>query len=209
MKCMRNRHVDSRSGEAGFKTRRRVLVSSSAVLVAFITGSLNGQSAGQSTSERRPVGSNLLSRDRSDKIKASLAQMRNADQDDRTRIMMQFRMERQQEYIESLRKELDIPEQEWALVRPRLEAVYNLKHPVVPMGGTKGPAVSEAQRIRTELRQCLDDKQSPTDRIQASLQAFRAAQEKTRQKLVAAQAKLREVLTLRQEARLVLRGLLE
>jgi hypothetical protein len=158
---------------------------------------------------QKPAGSNNTDHVRSSGSSTFQERMNSAGIDERMQLIYKYRQQREQEFIESLRKDLDIPEPEWVLVQPRLEAVYNLKHPTVPMGRTSGQAATEEQRIRNELRECLDDKQSPTDRIKASLQAYRIAKEKTRQELTAAQGKLREVLILRQEALLVLRGLLE
>ena len=47
------------------------------------------------------------------------------------------------------------------------------------------------------------------DQIKAKLTALRAAREQARRELATAQRSLRQLLTLRQEAHLVLRGLLD
>jgi hypothetical protein len=64
-------------------------------------------------------------------------------------------------------------------------------------------------RGKSELRQMLPNKDAPADQIKAKLTALRAAQEQSRQELTKARQNLRQLLTLRQEAALVLNGLLD
>jgi flagellar motility protein MotE (MotC chaperone) len=63
------------------------------------------------------------------------------------------------------------------------------------------------QQKSAELRELLRNKEAAADHIKAALTALRAAKEKARQELAAAQQNLRRILTLRQEALLVLNGL--
>ncbi len=58
------------------------------------------------------------------------------------------------------------------------------------------------------LQTTLENASAAPDEIKAKLTALRTAKEKTRQELAAAQKELREVLSLRQEAQLVLMGML-
>ncbi len=65
------------------------------------------------------------------------------------------------------------------------------------------------ERRNSELRELLRDEGPAVDKIKAGLMALRAAKEKAAQELVAAKRDLRELMTLRQEAELVLSGLLD
>ncbi len=59
------------------------------------------------------------------------------------------------------------------------------------------------------LQTLLEDKNATNDEIKSKLSALRKARETSKQELIAAQKQLRELLTLRQEAELVVMGLLE
>jgi hypothetical protein len=59
------------------------------------------------------------------------------------------------------------------------------------------------------LRELLREEKAPPDQIKAGLTALRAARERTVQELVKTRQNLRQVMTLRQEALLVLNGLLD
>jgi hypothetical protein len=59
------------------------------------------------------------------------------------------------------------------------------------------------------LQTLLDDENATSGEIKTKLAALRKAREKSKQELIAAQRELRELLTLRQEATLVVMGLLE
>ena len=69
--------------------------------------------------------------------------------------------------------------------------------------------MNAAQAASQALREVLDKDDASPDQIRAKLTALRAAKESARQKLAAAQKNLREVLTLKQEAALVLGGQLD
>ncbi len=76
-------------------------------------------------------------------------------------------------------------------------------------GGPRGGGDRETnatQAASQALREVLDKDDPSPDQIRAKLTALRAAKESARQKLAAAQKNLREVLTLKQEAALVLGG---
>ena len=68
----------------------------------------------------------------------------------------------------------------------------------------------EPVRIAADNLQKTLDKEVPTSaEIKAKLAALRGAREKNKQQLVIAQQKLKEVLTIKQEALLVMTGMLE
>lgn len=68
---------------------------------------------------------------------------------------------------------------------------------------------TELEKSTTELRTTLENKQASAEEIKEKLAALRKAQENARQELAKAQQELRGELTMRQEAQLVLMGLLD
>ncbi|MBI5090993.1 MAG: hypothetical protein HZB26_00950 [Candidatus Hydrogenedentes bacterium] len=71
--------------------------------------------------------------------------------------------------------------------------------------GFGGPQTPEAQA----LQKVLDDKGSSPDQIKSALKAYRESVEKQEKEVQKARQDLREVLSLRQEAQLVLIGMLD
>ena len=111
--------------------------------------------------------------------------------------------------VEDLKGQLGVSDREWAVIRPRVEAVYDLVYP--PQRSVRGPGLPSSpvdQRTRA-LRGVLADKEAASEKIKTALTALRAAKEQTRQELVKARQDLRQIMTLRQEAVLVLNGLLD
>ena len=81
-------------------------------------------------------------------------------------------------------------------------------------GGRRGPRgmnreQTEVEKIQQALQTTLEDTSASTDTIKQQLTQLRAAKEKSKQELAKAQQDLRQVLTLRQEAVLVLMGMLD
>jgi hypothetical protein len=68
---------------------------------------------------------------------------------------------------------------------------------------------SAVQKAASDLQTTLEDENAPAETIKAQLTAYRKAREEARVELAKAQEQLREVLTVRQEAQLVLAGMLE
>jgi hypothetical protein len=75
--------------------------------------------------------------------------------------------------------------------------------------GMKEQAKTELERRSRELRELLRDDTAGADQIKVRLTAFRAAKEKANQQLAGARQTLRQLMTLRQEAVLVLNGPLD
>ncbi len=67
---------------------------------------------------------------------------------------------------------------------------------------------SQVGKSTEELRTVLENKDAKPDEIKAKLTALREAREKAKEELAKAQQGLRQGLNLRQEAQLVLMGLL-
>jgi Spy/CpxP family protein refolding chaperone len=75
------------------------------------------------------------------------------------------------------------------------------------MGRT--PPKNEVEQRDRELRELVQADKPDMDQIKAKLAAYRAAKSKANQELAAARQALRQIMNLRQEAVLVLNGLLE
>ncbi len=68
---------------------------------------------------------------------------------------------------------------------------------------------SEVQKAADTLQKALEKETPDAEEIKTSLAAYREAREKARQELAKAQQELREILTVDQEAKLVLAGLID
>jgi hypothetical protein len=133
---------------------------------------------------------------------------------------------------ERLKEQLGATDEEWEVLGPRVERVQTLQRQAAQgalggmaagmlRGGGRGDggrdprfarpgeeAGEVAQRTQA-LRQLLDNESATSEQIREGLSNLRAAREKTQSELKAAQAELRELVTQRQEAMLVMMGLLD
>ena len=139
-----------------------------------------------------------------------------------------------QRMAERLKETLGASDEEWAVIAPRLEKVQTLSFqsrtggmgfmfgrvrggrrfggPAGQPGETRPEQSSEqspVQKAAEELRTIVDSEGAGESDIKQKLTAYREAREEARKELAKAQEELREVLTLRQEAQLVLMGTLE
>ncbi len=143
--------------------------------------------------------------------------------------MEQFRQQMQ----ERMREQLGVSEEEWKVLYPRIEKVQQLQRQTRggfwstagggARQGRRGRRGGQAQRPenapqrerseiekKTEaLRNLLEDKSSGAEPLKAALDALRKARTKAQQELQAARKELRNVVTVRQEAQLVLLGILD
>ena len=133
-----------------------------------------------------------------------------------------------QRAAERMKESLGATDEEWKVLQPLIEKVQQLQRqsrggfggmtaarrgrrgaetpqPAQPAEGEQ----SEVQKKTTALRSLLDDKSSGAPAIKAALDALRKAKEQAEQELAAAQKELRGVVTVRQEASLVLMGILK
>jgi hypothetical protein len=119
-----------------------------------------------------------------------------------------------------IKESLQATDEDWKAIQPRLEKVITLSRQAGPMrmggrpgGGAPGAAagaeVSAVESKSTDLEATLANKDAKPAEIKAKLAALREARAKARKELAAAQASLKEILTPRQEAQLVLMGQLE
>ncbi len=135
----------------------------------------------------------------------------------------QFDRTRMREMMaERLQQALGCTSEEWKVIGPRVEKVTELRMPPRMRGGMMGrrgrrggagqegrPGGPPPPKEVADLTKALDSEDTPKADIEAKLKAFRTAAKKREEALKKARSELREVLTLRQEARLVLMGILD
>ena len=139
-----------------------------------------------------------------------------------------------QRMIAQMKDELGASDEEMAALSPKIDKVMQLERDARGgggfgrrgrgggPGGNGGPGgpggappvattaeMSPVQKANTDLRTLLEDKDAKADDIKAKLDALRAARAQAKQDLTAAQQELKGLLTQRQEAVLVERGILE
>ena len=125
----------------------------------------------------------------------------------------------QQRMLERIKELLQPSDQEWQALKPHIEKVMTLSRQTGGarmMMGNRGGArsatatpVSAVEKAAGELQTTLENKSAQSREIGAKLTALRAAKKQAGKDLTDAQTALAELLTPRQEAQLVLMGLLE
>jgi hypothetical protein len=206
MKQQNQRVSEARPATTGIMISRRFVVSSSALAVGgLICGSMSGQEGSREGDDRRRE-----MEERMEESRAFGERLRNASgMEERMKIMEERRAQERVRAIESLKGQLGIADQEWTVIKPRIEKVYDLVHPQRQFGPGSAPSADPEERWSRELRELLSKEDAPVDEIKAKLTALRAVREKARQELAQARQDLRRLMTLRQEAQLVLNGLLD
>jgi hypothetical protein len=192
---------------------RRLAVGSSVLgVLGLLSRSAFGQTRGK-TSETRGADPNASAsrrgRQQSDDTLALFEKMRGASPEERAKIMAEMSAASRQRAMESLKNQLGASDKEWAVIKPRLEAVYDLVHPVQQAQLSAAQAATDLEQKSRDLRELLKDEKAPTEQVKVKLAALRAAKDKSNQDLARARKSLLEILTLRQEALLVLNGLLD
>jgi len=133
-------------------------------------------------------------------------------------------------YMNNIKQQLEASDEEWKVLEPLVEKAMNLNRDLMMggmmrrggrgggPGGEGAPAGDAAQAdpnaspmttAAAALRKVLENKQAPAAEIKAKLTAFKEAREKARQELAKTRDSLRELVTPRQEAQLVLAGVLD
>ncbi len=141
--------------------------------------------------------------------------------------MRQRFMER---YLERIKETLQATDEEWTVLKPRIEKVQTLSQQANVGGGMRmlfarrarragtpeggeaaepAPELSAVEKAIQDLQTVLANEQATPEEIAAKLTALREAREKANQELAKAQEGLRGLLAVRQEAQLVLMGLLD
>lgn len=129
----------------------------------------------------------------------------------------------QQRMMERMKEQMKAPDDEWAVISPKLEAVMKAQRDarVGGFGGFGGRGgggggggndqqpQSEVAKASRELRTTLEAENASPETVAAKLKAYRDARAKAEESLKAAREELKGVLNERQEAVLVMAGMLE
>jgi len=126
-----------------------------------------------------------------------------------------------------MKEQLGATDAEWKTLGPRVMKVDQLNRQVSGTGrggmfgggrrgapgdqpgAGQGAEMTAVDKASQQLRTTLDNTAATPDQIKKDLAALRAAKEKAKQELVASQQELRKTVNVRQEAQLVLMGLLD
>ncbi len=129
-----------------------------------------------------------------------------------------------------MQEQLASSAEEWKTLGPRVMKVYDLNQQLSGSGrggmfgstrrgpqadqpgaaqGTPPREVSAVEKASDQLRTTLDDTAAKPEDITKQLAALRTAKQATKQQLVTAQQELRKAVKVRQEAQLVLMGMLD
>lgn len=131
--------------------------------------------------------------------------------------------------MNNMKEQLGASDDEWKVLTPKVEKVMTAQRDSRGgfggfgggrrggPGGDRGAGgdrgsdrpQSKVAQAQDELRTTLDNKSASADEISKKLTAYREAREKAREELKAAQKELKELVTQRQEATLVMMGMLE
>jgi hypothetical protein len=133
-----------------------------------------------------------------------------------------------QRMMDNLRERLGASEEDWQALQPKVQAVMEAQQQAraggmgMMMGGGRGGRgagpggpgggdqdQSEMAVAARELRSALEDEATGNDVIAQRLESYRAARSKAEANLKTAREELKELVTQRQEATLVMMGMLE
>jgi hypothetical protein len=122
-----------------------------------------------------------------------------------------------------LKERTGATDEEWKVIEPKLNKVNDIRFDLMAGGfggrggrggddNSRGDSASPAGPVQSasrDLRNVLENKDASADQIAAKLKAFREARDKAKESLAAAQKDLKEILTQRQEAVLVVNSVLD
>lgn len=133
-----------------------------------------------------------------------------------------------QQMMQRFKEQLKVPDDEWKVIEPKLVKVMDAQRDLRGPGGFGGggfgggrrggggggggdqqPPTTEIGIAQRDLRTAVEAEGTSQDEIDKKLATYRAAREKAEAALEAARKDLKEVLSARQEAALVLAGQLE
>lgn len=135
-----------------------------------------------------------------------------------------------QRMLERIKENLGSSDDEWKALQPKIEAVqkaqtasrggfgamFRNRRPGQGGGDTAAPAPAQPEKEKTDLEKKAEDLRTLADKkdadgkeVKDKLAAYREARDKSKADLKKAQDELKELLTPRQEAQLVLMGLLD
>ena len=147
-----------------------------------------------------------------------------ADNTDRQARMEEFR----KQMMGQLKDALGATDDEWKVIQPKIEKVQQIQRDAIggamrrmfrgmrPGGAADQPAAdtppadkaSALEKATYALEKLLKDKDAKPEAVKAALADYRKARDASKADLEKAQAELKELLTVRQEAILALRGVL-
>ena len=126
--------------------------------------------------------------------------------------------------MDQIKEDLGVTDEQWKALEPKIQKIRTLQsegfagrfggmgnRPMRAPGGEGAPErpQSDIAKKTDELRKIIDDKNAKPESIKQALTALRQAREKNRTELTTAQKDLKSLVTMRQEAQLVLRSILE
>ena len=131
-----------------------------------------------------------------------------------------------QRNMDRIKESLGATDEEWVVLQPRIEKVSTLSREAGGFGGgrmfrgarqgggrTEGGEQPQPQtpvaKATQDLQTTLENKDAKPAEIKAKLTALREAREKAKQDLAKARQQLRDLVSVRQEAQLVLMGMLD
>jgi len=196
-------------------------------VLALVVGGFVGEALPQDT---RPSADSIAERLRARGIKVTPEQieqgrkiiedLRNSVQPDPEQVQKIVGEVRKQAQTR-MKETLGATDEEWQVLGPKIEKVQNL----TLQSGTAGMAMarfgiggagaggraepSDVQKKLQALQDLLKNKDASHEDIRAALKDYRDAKAKAKVELEKARAELREPVTVKQEAQLVLMGLLE
>lgn len=208
MRLQTSKATDRHPGQFGAVISRRAVVGSSGVaILGLLSGSAFGREEGRDAGR---AGMPQDMQERMDQSRAFFERLRNAGSpEERTKIMAERNAWERRRAIADFQGQLGVSDSEWAVIKPRIETVYDMVHPARQSGRGDAQSMPPVEQKKSQLRQLLGDQDAPADQIKTTLTALRTAREKARQDLAKARQDLRQVMTLRQEAVLVLNELLD
>jgi hypothetical protein len=184
-------------------------------LSAIVAGAMSLTLAGYASAQQDNSGGNTSSQQNDRGDRGDRSSRRSFDP-------AQFR----QQMTERMKEMLGSSDDEWKVIEPRLEKVMQLQRDSRGggmsfmfsrsrdrSGSSSDRSSSQSQsavaRAAADLRSAIQDKSVSADEIAKRLANYRQAKEQAKQDLVKAQADLKELLSQRQEAQLVMMGMLE
>jgi len=114
--------------------------------------------------------------------------------------------------MERIKTTLGSTDEEWKLVQPLVKNLNDIQMKMRTGGFRRrpggGPSQDESPEVAS-LRTVLESEKATPEEIKSKLAAYRDFQKKNEEALQKARADLRKVLTVKQEANLVLMGMLD
>jgi chromosome segregation ATPase len=188
-------------------SRRVAMGSSGVVVLGVLCRSAFGREEGRDAGR---AGMPQDVQERMDQSRAFFERLRNAGSpEERTKIVEERNAWERSRAIADFQGQLGVSDSEWAVIKPRLEAIYDLVHPAQQSKRGDVRSMTPVEQKKSELRQLLANQDALPEQIKGALTALRTAKEKAHQDLAKARQDLRQLMTVRQEAVLVLGDLLD